>query len=298
MAFGLGPSKGSNDSPASPPALLAEGLSLAGRIPRLRVEARRVAATITAGWHGRARAGHGEDFWQFRPFQPGEPARLIDWRRSARDHHLYVREQELENAHTIWLWADLSPSMSFRSVDTLPFKQERALVLLLALAEVLADAGERIGILGQPLARSGRHAVNRLVEDCLHLEGEIAHTERLKRAHDVVLISDFLSPEHTALSRLAGSGVRAHLVEVFDPAEETFPFDGRVEFIDPEGGGRLTVGRAESLRAAYGAELARHREQLKALARRSGWSFLTHHTDRAATEPLLALHALLGEGGK
>ena len=84
-------------------------------MPDLLVEARRVAATVLAGWHGRRVSGRGETFWQFRPFVTGEPAAAIDWRRSARDDHLYVREKEWEASHTVWLWADLSASMDFRS---------------------------------------------------------------------------------------------------------------------------------------------------------------------------------------
>ena len=64
------------------------------------------------GLHGRRRSGSGENFWQFRRFVSGEEARCIDWRRSARDDNLYVREREWEAAHTIWLWPDRSPSMA------------------------------------------------------------------------------------------------------------------------------------------------------------------------------------------
>ena len=45
----------------------------------------------------------------------GEEARRIDWRRSARDNHLYVREREWEAAHDYHLWMDVSPSMAFAS---------------------------------------------------------------------------------------------------------------------------------------------------------------------------------------
>jgi len=61
---------------------------LAARIPRLILEARRVASTVIHGLHGRRRAGSGENFWQYRHFVSGEPAQNIDWRRSARDDHL------------------------------------------------------------------------------------------------------------------------------------------------------------------------------------------------------------------
>src|SRR6185295_4669062 len=107
------------------------------------IEARRVAATVIAGWHGRRVAGRGETFWQFRPFIPGETASGIDWRRSARDDHFYVREKEWEAAHLVWLWQDLSTSMAFRSRLATVGKRDRGMVFLLALAELLAAAGER-----------------------------------------------------------------------------------------------------------------------------------------------------------
>src|SRR3989304_3647741 len=89
--------------------------ALADAMPRLILEARRIAATIIHGLHGRRRAGSGENFWQYRRFVSGEPAQRVDWRRSARDEHLYVREREWEAAHTVWLWPDRSPSMQFLS---------------------------------------------------------------------------------------------------------------------------------------------------------------------------------------
>lgn len=65
--------------------ITGEAQSLANTLPDLLVEARRIAANVTSGWHGRRRAGPGETFWQFRPFLSGEAAQQVDWRRSARD---------------------------------------------------------------------------------------------------------------------------------------------------------------------------------------------------------------------
>src|SRR3982751_790104 len=96
-------------------AAVGKSRKLAARIPRLILEARRVAATVIHGLHGRRRAGPGENFWQYRRFVSGEPASNVDWRRSARDDLLYVREREWEASHTIWLWPDRSPSMAFAS---------------------------------------------------------------------------------------------------------------------------------------------------------------------------------------
>src|SRR5579863_5130838 len=127
---------------------IGEGRTLAASMPRLILEARRVAATVIHGLHGRRRAGPGENFWQFRRFVSGEPAARVDWRRSARDDHLYVREQEWEAAHTVWIWPDRSPSMAFASQLVTESKLFRALVIAMALAEVLVEGGERVGVPG------------------------------------------------------------------------------------------------------------------------------------------------------
>ncbi|MBH0236659.1 DUF58 domain-containing protein [Methylobrevis albus] len=294
------PSSAVREPPLLDTAMTAEARSLAAALPELLVEARQVANTVSSGWHGRRRAGFGEDFWQFRPFNFGEPARRIDWRRSARDEHLYVRERELETAHTVWLWADLSRSMRFRSARGGPMKRDRAVVLLVAMAELLARSGERIGLLGHGRPTASRTAAERLAMTLSHLDEETTRPEiaGVRRFHEVVMFADFLDdPDalHADLARLAGAGARVHLVQVFDPVEETFPFDGRTEFVDPETGGRITAGRAESWRAAYLDVLAAHRDRLRQEAGRPGWSFAVHHTDRSPNEVLLALHARLAE---
>src|SRR5262244_3432259 len=142
--------------------------TLAETMPRLILEARRIAATVIHGLHGRKRAGPGENFWQYRRFVWGEPARRVDWRRSARDDHLYVREQEWEAAHTVWIWPDRSQSMTFASTAALDTKLERSLVIALALAEVLVEGGERIGIPGLMRPTASRNVVEKIAQTMLH----------------------------------------------------------------------------------------------------------------------------------
>ncbi len=278
---------------------LAEAKSLARSLPDLLVEARRVATTVLAGWHGRRRAGPGETFWQFRPFVAGEAPGRIDWRRSARDEHLYIREREWEAAHTVWLSADLSPSMDFRSKLAVASKRDRALVILLALGDMLAAAGERIGLLGLGDPVLSRNAAERLAETLAHADDDqpaLPSAIRLGRFADLVLISDFLDPIDEIEARLADyarQGATAHLVEIRDPIEEIFPYAGRTEFRDPESGFLYTIGRAEQIGEDYRRRLVARRETLAATCRRLGWSYLTHRTDHPTTEPLLALHARL-----
>src|ERR1700680_5315179 len=141
-----------------------QGRSLAATMPRLMLEARRVAATIIHGLHGRRRAGSGENFWQYRRFVSGEPAQRVDWRRSGRDDHLYVREQEWEAAHTVWIWPDRSPSMTFASPLVRDTKLFRTLVVALALAEVLVEGGERVGIPGLTRPTGSRNVIDLIAQ--------------------------------------------------------------------------------------------------------------------------------------
>src|ERR1700677_2556936 len=149
-----------------------EGRTLAAAMPRLILDARRVAATVIHGLHGRRRAGPGENFWQYRRFVSGESAARVDWRRSARDDHLYVREQEWEAAHTVWIWPDRSPSMVFASPLVRDTKLYRALVVALALAEVLVEGGERIGIPGLMRPTGTRNVVERMAQAIMHDRSE------------------------------------------------------------------------------------------------------------------------------
>ena len=57
-----------------------------------------------------------------------------------------------------------------------------------------------------------------------------------------------------------------------------FPYSGRVEFVEPEGGGTITAGRAESWAHDYVARVALHRDEIRAETSRLDWLFSTHTT--------------------
>jgi uncharacterized protein (DUF58 family) len=274
-----------------------ESRTLAASLPRLVLEARRIAANVIHGLHGRRRAGAGESFWQYRRFVSGEPAQRVDWRRSARDDHLYVREQEWEAAHTVWLWPDRSPSMAFASKDARDSKLERALIVAFALAELLVEGGERVGIPGLVRPTSSRNIIDKMAQAMLHDDAarlSLPPSFVPSPLSEIVLLSDFWSPIgeiRGMLTGLSSSGAHGALIQIVDPAEETFPYSGRVEFVEPEGGNVIVAGRAESWASDYVARVALHREQIRAETGKLGWLFSTHTTSRSAAELLLFLHS-------
>lgn len=289
---------------SSPKEKLVQAKTLAAQLPDLLIEAKRVANTIMDGWHGRRRQGSGDDFWQFRPYNQGDNLAHIDWRRSARDDHVYIREREWQSAHTVWLWADMSASMRYRSQLAQFSKEEKALTTALALAEILALSGERIGWPHIMPPSAMRHGAEKLVN--LLMENIFLHPDLLANLpeasfytpySEVIIMSDFLQTPaelQSLLDNLSNKSVRAHFIEIADPAEETFPYYGRTEFIDPESGRTMTAERAETYAEDYKKLYLQRRETIENYCHRLGWTYLTHHTDKSLSPILLQLHERLG----
>jgi uncharacterized protein (DUF58 family) len=270
---------------------------LGASLPPLLVQAERVAATVMPGLHGRRRAGPGESFWQFRPYVAGDQANRIDWRQSGKSDRLFIRETEWEAAQTVALWVAAGPGMDWRSSKEVPAKALRAQLLLLALASLLLRGGERVRLFGLPRPFAGRHALPSIAGSLPQMASK-PEDPRIARHARAVLFSDFWEPlEATgkAVGALATQGVRGHLVQVIDPAEETLPYAGRVRFeeVGDSAMPAALVPRVEAVRELYAERLARHRAGLAALAQSAGWTFATHRTDHPPETALLALHQML-----
>lgn len=295
---------GQSVTPTTPDAALLRARERARLLPDCLVEARRIANTVIAGWHGRKKRGVGENFWQFRPFVEGDSLSRVDWRRSARDDHTYIRDREWEAAHTIWLWASLSPSMMYKSTLGTVSKESRALVLMLATAEIMARSGERIGCPGVMEPVAARNAAERLAYALVHADPtpSLPDTRMIRGSSDIVLFGDFLEPVPDVLASLqplSRRGLRGHVIEVADPAEETFPYVGRIEFSDPVTGAKFLSGRSETLQEEYRNVYFARREALREGLRHMGWNFVAHNTGRPASEALVAVHTYLsGQPGR
>lgn len=281
--------------------VLAPSRRQAALMPELITQARSIAGSVINGWHGRRKRGTGDNFWQFRPYMQGDMLSRIDWRRSARDDHTYMRDREWETAHTIWLWCDPSASMLYQSRFASVSKQQRALVLTLALAELFSRSGERIAypqVLQPLLARNGaeRLATALMQQNTLAPQPDLRPVQRF---NELVLISDFLQPADVLTAQfdqIAKRGIRAHLIAIADPAEESFPFSGRTEFRDPVSGAVLTAGRAQNYAEEYRRLYHAQRAFLRETCARLGWSFMINYTDKPAAQALTTLHGYLTAG--
>ena len=256
------------------------------------------------GEHGRKRAGPGESFWQYRPYSFGDSTQRIDWHKSARSERIFIRENEWEAANTLWVWASPAVSMDFRSDLSNVSKHDRAQLLTLAVAALALRAQERVGALGAPQAPDhSRAQLVKIARWFLQREGTaLPGFTRVPRFSSAVMVGDFfetLDAISNAITPIAAAGVKGHLVQVVDPAEETLPYAGRVEFQEMAGPLKFLSSKAETLREAYAEKLETHRAALRDLCRRIGWSFTIHRTDQPPTLALLTLHALIsGEAAR
>jgi len=270
-------------------------------LPPLLAAARQLAATVQLGAHGRRRAGLGDEFWQYRAAHQGDEARAIDWRRSARADAHFVREREWQAAQSVHLWVDDARSMEFTGDDSRPVKADRARLLALALAVLLIRSGERVG-LADPATppRAGEVQLMRLAARLTAPAGEAdygAPEGRAMHPHArAVFISDFMGDPvavETALTEAADRGVTGALLQVLDPVEEAFPYQGRTIFESMGGMLAHETRKAGDLRDRYLERLAERKDRLATLASRTGWQYSCHHTGDPAPAALLWLfHAM------
>jgi len=279
--------------------------ALGSRLPPLLVAARRVAATVAQGVHGRRRVGQGDSFWQFRPYASGDPVNRIDWRQSARSGReapegWLVRQTEWDAAQTVYLWRDGSASMSWRSRAVETDKRDRASVLLLALASLLLRGGERVAVIrpgGRAIA--GRFGLDRVLEELEQArdDDDLPPAFPLPRHAQVVLFGDFLSPLERiqeVIGRMSAVPVTGYLLQVLDPAETTLPYDGRIRFQGLQGERETLIPRVETVRDTYRDRLKRQQEGLAAICAAAGFGFGVHRTDHAPETALLTLFNALG----
>ena len=190
--------------------------------------------------------------------------------------------------------------MHWRSRMAAVEKQERAGLLLLALAALLLRGGERVALLGERPV-SGRAGLDRLAETLDRGTGDAAESGLppeafVPRNARVVLIGDFLAPLEqiqASVARLTAIPSSLHMLQILDPAEASLPYQGRVRFQGLERETETLIPRVEAVRDAYGKALEAHQAGLAAIAAGAGCRLGVHYTDQPAEAALLGLYTAL-----
>ena len=265
-----------------------------GDLAPLSLRAKLVADGVFAGAHRSARRGAGVEFAGHRIYVPGDELLFIDVRASMRQARIVIRHFETETERALRLVVDATPSMGFRSAKAPGAKVAYAAVLAAAMARVSLAAGDPVGLEwiggGSTVRRVPPSARAETFDRLIHsLEG--ARTEGDARKHPamlddslgialrgarrgsaIVVFSDLIDLPDDAPESIAALGTRGRplaVVEVLDPEEATFPFDGPVrlralEHAEGEANVVQTDGPAVRTQylAALDARAAHWREQL------------------------------------
>jgi len=263
--------------------------------------AEHLAQTVLLGFHGRRRGGMGDEFWQYRPARQGDAARMIDWRRSARSDAHFVQEKEWQAAQSVFIWLDEAQSMDFTGDKNRLPKGEAGKLVALAISILLIRGGERVALasLGTP-PRASELQLLRIAQS-FALEKDrtdygIPEVRNLLPHARALFISDFmgdLAPLERELGKAADRGVRGVMLQILDPQEEAFPFDGRTIFESMGQSLRHETLKAGDLRDRYLERLAERKARLEELAYLSGWQYRCHHTGDSLQQALLWAYTAL-----
>jgi uncharacterized protein (DUF58 family) len=249
-------------------------------------------ALTTLGQHPRGQAGSGADFWQYRSLTQGESAARIDWRKSARSDALLVRDHERDVPTRVHIWCDLSGSMQYRSGKLGQSKAAWAYACAAAMAIVAQGAGENVSLIGGSGIQRGLDAVR------VHLGTTTSPPEPtvLPTRSLIIIVSDCLGLTEWVIKIAAATlplQSRIIVIQVFDPAEAAFPFDGRVEFQGLESEALQEVDDAARARPAYLLAWSEFQAHLKKTLQDTQNTYISQSTDTPLTEAVTAIIAQL-----
>jgi uncharacterized protein (DUF58 family) len=271
---------------------------------RIEIVARWVVDGFMAGLHRSPRKGFSVEFADYRPYQPGDDLRYIDWKIAARSDRWVVRQYEEETNLRATIVLDVSRSMAWSGAPERLTKLEYAERLTAALSLLLLRQRDAVGLLRfDDRVRSAvpprtRHGQWRRIIAALEEPGKgkassapnaLQQAARLiSRRGLIVLVSDLLMdmPEvEKAIRTLRAIGHDVTVLHILDPAERDLPASGEALFVDPESELAVPASVAD-VRAAYQNTVTEVIDEWRAMFGAAGVSYEVVSTDAPFGVPL------------
>ncbi len=254
--------------------------------------------------------GRGMEFDEARLYQPGDEARNIDWRVTARRGEPYTKLFREERERPLFILTDLHDGMYFGTRRV--FKSVLATEIAALIAWVGAAIGDRVG--GLVAASDGHDELQPQTRDAgvlklLHslerrqpgapgelrpgqLDRELARLQRIVHPGSlIVVLSDFLQMGETLETRLRA--LRRHndlrIGFIGDPLESTPPDSGSWRLGTPARRLWLDAGAAR-LRAQWRQRFEQRFDHVAACCRATGSRLMPFWT---ADDPLPTLRRML-----
>lgn len=224
---------------------------IASKIKQLEIFTRRLLNGALVGDSRSAIKGTGFEFDQIRDYSFGDDIRFIDWKASARNDKLLVKQYIEERSRTIFLAVDVSQSSIFGSGEH--NKNSRIVELASVLALVAQHGKDHVGLLlfsddicdYIPPASSLRH-VHRIMERMLSFKPKqsktdiskaLQHLLSIKKSDAIVfLISDFIDDRLDTYLAQAARRYDLIAVRCLDANEKAIPAVGFITVEDLETG--------------------------------------------------------------
>ncbi|MGY0635236.1 DUF58 domain-containing protein [Luteimonas sp. A478] len=285
---------------------------LRGMLRALRIGARRAAGGRGFGLHRSRERGAGQEFVQYRGYEPGDELRRIDWKLYARSDRFYVREAERESPLAIWVVVDTSASMGQADEGRGDWSRlEAAKSLAACVFELSLAQGDPFGLalagndgLSLMPPAAGVRQRDRLLLTLREAAagGGFPTEDRLETLRQrigpddvVILLGDFFDDTSVALAtRLAGARREVLAAQLLTVAERDFPFTEGRRFRDPETGAELP-GDGPAMREGFLARFAAAQRALQARFNAAGIRHTVYVLDEPLELPLRRLFAGAGQ---
>lgn len=252
--------------------------------------------------------GRGMEFDEARIYQPGDDARAIDWRVTARTGKMHTKLFHEERERPVLILADLRASMHFGT--RVQFKSVLAATSAAELAWVGIDGGDRVGgfillpngVRSFPATRN-TSAMLRLLKALsegtkpedeaggetaeLPLHSAVDRLRQVARPGTLVfIVSDFADFDERTERAIKRLSMHAHVTNVL--------VHDQLDAMLPHGNQRISDGDHVTLLAALGRDSIEHyarafrdrRERLERICRQRGMSFLAIPTSASARDVL------------
>lgn len=263
------------------------------QLDHLRLNAARWLPGLQAGGRPSRRRKPSYDFRDHRVYVPGDDARYIDWKASARQEHVFIRQGEQPKDAPVYLLVDCSRSMAWGK----PPKRAAELQLAAALGYLALAHGDRLSLLpfsGRLLPPFGPVSGKGQVPSMLNVLRGLSFNGRsdlrpvLKylstRAAGggmLLLLSDFLEVGglEDLLAHLREPAWDVVLIQLLHPEEIEPTMRGNFELQDSETGQRANYDLDAQALERYAAHLSTTQAALDALCDRYSASFAPLRTD-------------------
>ena len=279
------------------------------QISRLDLRAEFVVKGFLQGLHASPFQGFSVEFSEHRKYTSGDDPHDIDWLVYAKTDKYYVKKFEAETNITGYLVVDLSQSMAYTYRQELS-KFDYTICLAAALCYLMIQQQDPVGLItfdqrirNSLAPKSKRNHLGNVLSLLTNLKpsgptdiaGSLAQIAGMLKQRSLLMVfSDLLTdpePVFRSLRQLRHRGHDVILFHILDEAEVRFPFDGYIEFEDPETNEKTEVD-ATGFRHEYLEAISSFREQFQKECFQRGIDYVPLDTsmqfDKALLEYLIS----------